>query len=277
MSMRITKYPSIISLGLMDLHAVDVPQVPPSAVPPPTGVKIPIYPWIALANNPVPAWIFGKFTLSVRTDFLFDILFGHDWGIMQGHFAPPFVATPSMLSTFFGASHKYFLPNCSVQETPGAGALSRIGASGTPVAVSLPCCFIVTQHCCDFFVLPVGKAFELPTTRWVGFTLADLLAGVIAMAGDALSSAVSSALGNAVTNGLQGFESALVGSVFSVVMNVGSNAFQNALGSDTPSDAIGIGILAGPLAIPGGIIGWAAGKGASAVGGNETLRGVSLA
>ena len=87
--MRISKYPCIAGVGF-DFHlAVATPPATPPLPP-----ALPAYPWLAVISNPASALIYGKFTSQVSSEALFDILFGHDWGIIQPHFAiPPFTGT----------------------------------------------------------------------------------------------------------------------------------------------------------------------------------------
>src|SRR6185436_9541835 len=103
--------------------------------------------------------------------------------------------------------HKFFLPSFSVKETPTGGAINLIGAGPTPVAISTAAFMIIVQDCIDVgggpcgLVAPLGTSFQLVSTRWVSFTLGDLAAGLIAMAGDAAGAAISSQLGNALSKG----------------------------------------------------------------------------
>ena len=86
------------------------------------------------------------------------------------------------------------------------------------MAISTPAFFIQQQTCQDLagwgFVAPFGLSFQLVSTRWVGFTLGDFLAGMIGMAGDALGNLVLSGAGNAM-----GIPSTVGGAVAGAVIN----------------------------------------------------------
>ena len=191
MSMRITKYPHLFGHGL-DLHTVPPGSMPPMPPAPPNPAPIPMHTWAAILAEYRGALLMGKFTLTnCITEFMFDTLVGHDWGPGQAHIPlPPVLEAPNMFLLTLTSSHKYFLPAYSVQETPQGGALSRIGAGATPVAVSVPTGSALLQDCWDL-VAPSGVGFHLPTTRCVGFGWGDLLAGLVLFAGDALAAFVS--------------------------------------------------------------------------------------
>lgn len=199
-AMRITKYPQLRGIGL-DLHTVLPGSMPPPPPAPPNPAPIPWHRWLVLINTYSGALLMGKFTLTnCRTEFIFDTLVGHDWGPGQVHIPlPPVVMAPNMPLLILTSSHKYFLPAYSVQETPQGGALSRIGAGATPVAVSSPACCILVQDCWDL-VAPSGLVFNLSTTRWVGCGWSDLLAGLVLMAGDALAAFVSGKINDKLTD-----------------------------------------------------------------------------
>jgi uncharacterized membrane protein YgcG len=272
MSFRISKYPPISGVG-QDLHCVLPPSVPPPA--PPNPAPIPSAPWVAMMCNPASALIFGKYTLAnVTTEGMGDILMGYDWGMMQPHLPrPPVTATPAMFLCTMGASHKYWMPSYAVQETPTGGAIAMAGASGTAVAISTSAFIISLQDCIDVgggpcgLVAPFGMGFQVPSTRWVGFSAGDLCAGLISMAGDALSAAVSSSLGSALTNGCSELTQALVGAA----LNVGNGVLQNVLNTAMPAGVGGTaaGYLVGACTILGGpaAIGLLSGRAADAVGG----------
>ena len=274
MSFRISKYPPISGVG-QDLHCVLPPSVPPPA--PPNPAPIPSAPWLAMMVNPASAAIFGKFTLAnVTTEGMGDILMGHDWGMMQPHIPkPPVTATPAIFLCTMGASHKYWMPSYAVQETPTGGAIAMAGASGTAVAISTAAFIISLQDCIDVgggpcgLVAPLGMGFQVPSTRWVGFSAGDLCAGLISMAGDALSAAVSSSLGSAMTNGCSEMTQALVGAA----LNAGNGVLQNVLNTAMPAGVGGTaaGYLVGACTILGGpaAIGLVSGRAADAVGGSE--------
>ncbi|MFH1764446.1 MAG: hypothetical protein ABIF09_09665 [Gemmatimonadota bacterium] len=234
-------------------------------------------------TNPASALIFGKFTqFNVATEFMGDILAGHDWGMGQPHIpSPPVTASPSIGLCTFGAGHKYWMPSYAVQETPAGGAISLIGASGSAVAITTPVFNISIQDCIDVgganvgLVAPLGMGIQVPSCRWVGFTWSDLGAGLISMAGDALSAGVGSHLGGKLTDGLSNVAGAIVGGL----VNTANGVLQNIMGAVLPNDAGGnitaaaVGGTAilgasGAFGAPAGI-GLVAGRAADAVGGAE--------
>jgi len=262
--MRISKYPYMAGVGA-DTHLA---TPAPPATPP---VPAPSFGWVATLCNPASALIYGKFTSQCTSEAMFDILFGHDWGIMQPHIAlPPYTASPSTPMVLMGSSHKFFLPAYSTQETPTGGALSLIGAGATAVAISTEAFLICVQDCIDVgggpcgLVAPSGMSFQPVSTRWVNFTLADLLAGVVAMVGDAVSAAWSSKLGSALSEGMSQAGQAATG----VILNVANTAFQNIAGvtSDKGAQAgLGLAGVFGVFSGPGGV-GILAGLASNAVG-----------
>lgn len=232
-AMRITKFPPIAGMGL-DPHTVkpgSLPTVPPAVANP---SPLPLYPWIVTMNNHAPALIFGKFTVTHSvTEGLGDILAGHDWGIMQAHIPTPPVVTPQMPIVTMGSSHKYYLPSYAVQETPQGGALALAGATGSAVAITLPTFQISLQDCIEMFVAPIGIGYQVPSTRWVGFGLSDILAGAVSMAGDGLGAAASGGIGNALGAGM----SDMAGAVLGAVLNCVNTAVQNRANATTAADA----------------------------------------
>lgn len=200
MSMRIAKYPQVGGLGL-DVHAVwpgSLPPVPPAPVNP---APIPGHRWLALITVPLGALLTGKYTTNCITEFIWDILVGHDWGPGQPHIPLlPVTAAPNIIALTLTSSHTYFLPAYSVQETPGGGALSLIGAGATPVAITAPSGVILVQDCWDITAVHSGATFQLPTTRWVGISWSDLIAGLVLMAGNALAAFVSGKINDKLVN-----------------------------------------------------------------------------
>ena len=232
-AMRITKFPPIAGIGL-DPHNIPVGSLPPVPPAPPNPAEMPMYPWIVAITNHAPALIFGKFTVTHSvTEGLGDILAGHDWGIMQAHIPTPPVVTPKIPVVTMGSSHKYYLPSYAVQETPQGGALALAGATGSAVAITLPTFQISLQDCIEMFVAPTGIGYQVPSVRWVGFGLADLLAGAVSMAGDGLGAAASGAIGNALGEGL----SDMAGAVIGAVLNCVNTAVQNRANATTAADA----------------------------------------
>lgn len=276
MSFRISKFPPIGFVG-QDLHCIVPPSVPPPPPAPPNPAPIPSAPWTALSTNPASALIFGKFTLAnVSTEGMGDILMGHDWGMGQMHLPkPPILVTPAIALCTVGSSHKYWMPSYAVQQTPKGGAIALAGASGSAVAITT-CAYVISlQDCIDVgggpcgLVAPLGAGFQVPSTRWVGFNLGDLAAGLISMAGDALGAAVGSSLGNAMTSGMSTAGSAVVGAM----INIGNNTLQTWMNAALPGGfggtaagymAAASSIIAGPAAI-----GLVAGRLADAAGGAE--------
>lgn len=192
MSMRIAKYIDLPGIGF-DLHPALPPSLPPVPPAPFNPVPIPINLWGVDIVNYLGPLLTGKYTKNCITEFQSDVLVGHDWGPGQLHIPlyPASLLASNMGALFLNSSHKYFLPAYSVQETPGGGALSLIGAGATPVAVTLPIFFMFVQDCWDNFVTTSGVVFHLPTTRWVGISWCDLIAGVILVVGDNLAAQLS--------------------------------------------------------------------------------------
>lgn len=273
MSFRISKFPPITGHG-KDFHGVLPPSVPPPPPAPPNPAPIPSAPWEAFLVNHASAAMFGKFTLgNVATEGMGDILAGYDWGMGQVHFPmPPVLASPSIMLCTVGSSHKYWMPSYAVQEKPAGGALF-MGSGAGAVAISTTAFLISLQDCIDVggagigLVAPLGVGYQVPSTRWVGFNWSDLGAGVISMAGDALSAAVSSSLGSKLTDGASNAAQAVVGAL----LNTGNAAAQEALNNVMPNDAAGTvaGYVAGAGMILTGpaAVGLVSGRAADALGG----------
>lgn len=197
--MRISKYYPISGIGT-DTHEAMSPSLPPPPPSPPNPVYIPSNLYIVI-NNCALGSVYGKWSMvSVQTEGMGDVLWQYDWGPLQGHVATtPAVLTPTQALLLINSSTKYFLPSFSVKEKVEGGALQSIGGED-PVAVSTPAFLIPAQNCQDVagvgFVLPTALCFQLVSTRWVAFTFGDYAAGLIGMAGDAVSAAAGSAFGS---------------------------------------------------------------------------------
>lgn len=194
-----TKHPNLGGFS-MDMHKATLINPPPA--PP---VPMPVYPWVVIIPPGVPVGelLLGKFTIGrVHTGLCFsDTLHGNDKGMLIPHIATWAIPPIETITVMLGSSTKHFLPSFGVQEKATMGAIN-IGQSG-PIAISAPPGMMMVQQCQDAngvgFVLPIGTVFCLPTTRFVGFTLADLAAGVIGMVGDALAAAIGSKIGDFLT------------------------------------------------------------------------------
>jgi hypothetical protein len=265
---RIAKFPPIGGLA-QDMHAALPPSIPPPPPAPPNPAPVPAF-WVHMIATPISGqFVTGKYTsASVATEAMGDVIWGHDWGPLQIHLPlPPILATPAMGVLPIASQSKYFLPAFSVKE-PVDGA---VAGGATPVAISLPCFFIQQQTCQDAagwgFVAPFGICFQMVSVRWVGFTLGDLLAGLIGMAGDALGNLVLSGFGNAM-----GVPSTVGGAVFGAVCN--NIVTGLGLGIGTLSDDGQKGGVIASVAVLGGFfgvgvavgIGYGTGLAANAVG-----------
>lgn len=226
--MRIAKYPPIVGVAT-DLHQVTPPSIPPPPPAPPNPAPVPQAGWIHLISTPISGrFVTGKYTKTVQTEFMGDILWQHDWGPLQIHLPlPPIMVTPSIATLPLASSAKYFLPAFAIKE-PQEGSVK---GGETPIAVSTPAFLIPVQTCQDVagwgFVLPNGICCQMVSTRWVGMTWGDLFAGLIGMVGDALQGLVLSGFGN-----LLGIPNTLGGGV---------------AGAAIGSIATGIGIYSGTL------------------------------
>jgi hypothetical protein len=185
----------------------------------------------------------------------------------------PVTGSPSIALCTAAAGHKYWMPSYAVQEAVAGGALAMVGGGSGPVAISTSVFMISLQDCIDVgatptgLVAPLGVGFQQPSTRWVGFSGADFFAGVIGMAGDALSAAVGGRIGGQLGEGLGNFGSAVVGAVF----GIGNNVVQGLLSRGTDGDGgsrfvVGMMAAGSLLCAPAGI-GILSGQAADAVGG----------
>lgn len=196
MPARIAKYPPVSGLG-NDFHSVMPPSAPPA---PPNPAPIPSYPWLATASNPAPGFLItGKWSWHrVTTEGVGNTLAGHDWGFGQGHFPVPPLTTPSLALRMLGSQVKYWLPS-SPNTEPQDGSPPGIQGKGGPVAVSTPAFVTSTQDCQDIsgwgFCAPTSFCFQQVSAREVGFTLGDLVAGLISMAADSAAALLSRAIG----------------------------------------------------------------------------------
>lgn len=269
MTMRISKYPALPSFG-RDGHQVLVGWLPPLA-PPAPNLPIPLHLWTVMIANMASPEIFGKFTRNNSiTEGMGDILAGHDWGMMQLHVPmPPVAFAPNAIIVAMGSSHKYFLPSYAVQETPQGGVIAMAGASGSAVAVTTSAFVIPLQDCIECFVAPLGVGLQIPSTRWVGFGVCDVLAGLISVGADGLGAVVSGSLGNSMAGGLGLGD--MGGAVLGAVLNSANTAVQNWANANLPSGVVGTaaGYMAAACTVAFGpaAIGLASGRIADAVGG----------
>lgn len=269
MSGRIGKYPPIGGIA-QDLHQVMPPSVPPPPPAPPNPLPVPNAPWVHMIATPTMGAVYtGKWTAaSVASEGMGNLIWGHDWGPMQVHLPlPPILATPSIGLLMLTSQSKYFLPAFSVKE-PVDGV---VPGGKTPVAISTPAFFIQQQTCQDIggwgFVAPFGISFQMVSTHCVGFTLGDLLAGMIGMAGDALGNLVLSGAGNAM-----GIPSTVGGAVAGAAINHAVTLM--GMGIGTLSEDGQKGAVVAAVGLTGGVfgigiavgIGYGAGLAANAVG-----------
>lgn len=220
MTARIAKYPPIAGVGI-DFHSVAPPSIPPPPPAPPNPVPIPSHPWFVTINSQISGFaLTGKWSWQrVTTEGIGNILWGHNWGPGQTHIPfPPIVASPSILLRILASSTKYWLPSFSVREPVDGSA----PGGDTPVAVSTPAWVISTQNCQDVsgwpFVAPTTFCFQLVSTKHVAFTLGDLGAGAIGMAGDALTAVIGRAIGGPNSN-VQAIAGALSGALINHVLS----------------------------------------------------------
>lgn len=270
MTMRISKYFPISGVGI-EPHGL----LPPSAAPPNPAAVVPTYPWVAGCVNFGSALIFGKFTGTIATEFLADILAGYDWGMGQPHVPiPPCTATPAIALCTLGASHKYWMPSYAVQEAVAGGAIAMAGGGSGPVAISTPAFFISLQDCIDVggarvgLVAPLGIGIQVASTRWVGFGAADFFAGVIGMAGDAASAVVGGAIGGKLFGNIGSqMGQAVAGAAFGMANSVVQGLMGRATSDSGGARAImGLAALFSVGGAPAGI-GLLSGQVADAVGG----------
>jgi hypothetical protein len=220
----------------------------------------------------------GKFSLvSVVTEGMGDILWGHDWGPGQVHLPVPPMApllTPSLAVLLVGSTTKYFLPSFALKEAQDGA----IAGGSNPVAVSLPVFIILTQQCQDSscalsFVGPSSICYQQVSVRWVGFCLGDVIAGAIAMGADALAAFVLSKYGGQVFknttwddqllgglgSSFMGFGSALAGLVPGGYLALGSLGLAGTVFAVTGS-AASLALLAPLIGYAGGALGSQAGE-----------------
>jgi hypothetical protein len=193
---RISKFPPLGGVAL-DLHAVDPPSVPPPPPAPPNPAKIPVHGWVVAIRNPAAGLaLTGKWSLaSVMTEWLGDILHTHDWGPGQPHIPlPPILVSPSIAILVIKSSTKYWLPAFSVQQKQDG----TFPGGAKPIAVSTPAFFVCTQNCQVYFPNPGAVCFQLVSSRWCAFTLADLAAGAIGVVSDAITGAISNKVGDMI-------------------------------------------------------------------------------
>jgi hypothetical protein len=266
MSGRIGKFPPIQGIAY-DFHSVTPPSVPPPPPAPPNPAPIPSAPWIHQIGVPLSGIFYtGKYTSArVATEGLGDLIWQHDWGPLQPHYPlPPILATPGMIALPLASQAKFFLPAFSVKE-PVEGA---VAGDASPVAICLPIFMMQVQTCQDIggwgFVAPMGISFEAVSVRWVGFTLGDLLAGLIGMAGDALSNLCLSGFGNLI-----GLPSNLMGGIAGAGINAAATLFGMWTGSMGALGQVGMNVgVAATVPVFGVacLVSWGAGQAANAVG-----------
>jgi len=260
--MRIAKCPPLTGVAF-DFHQAVPPISPPV---PPSPAPIPTYKWIhTFVSHLMAMFVTGKYAKArVTTEVMGDILWQYDWGPTQLHIPLPPISTPSILLLALTSQVKFFLPAFAVKE-PVDGAFT---AGETPVAIATPAWLIPVQTCQDLagwgFVAPFGICFVVPSTRHVGVTLGDVLAGFIGMAGDALGNLVLSGIGSGlgIPNNIRG---CLTGAGLNALYS-GLNIGIGTLSSDGQmyvSMILGTGF--GPFGVPV-LISYGAGLAANAVG-----------
>ncbi|HVP47638.1 MAG TPA: hypothetical protein VMT32_13680 [Bryobacteraceae bacterium] len=291
--MRISKYPPIFGIGC-DFHNAIPPNwvAPPPAPPSPT--PSPANKWLVIIGTPWSAMLTGKWTMpSVATEGMGDILWQYDWGPLQFHFpiGPVFLSPLGTLVLTLGSSIKYWLPSFAVQEKLEGGAIAMMAGGKVAVAITTPAWMIITQDCQDIggkaFVAPTSICFQAPSTRWVGFSFGDFMAGLIGMAADALLSFVISRLGGKLLPGTLADNQlfgGLAGNLFNLLAGLlggtaGMGPFVGGLGVGGAGAVVGFGELGGAGVIAGGwavagigaaVAGaWVLGQVANAVGGDE--------
>jgi hypothetical protein len=220
MSGRAAKYPPIAGVGL-EFHAVTPPSVPPPP-PAPNLVLIPAAGWVSVISVPLAGFaLTGKWSWhSVSTDGIGNILHGHDWGMGQPHFpVPPITLSPSIALLLLTSSTKYFLANFSVVDEMNGSAPGK----EQPVALTTPAWMIPTQQCVDVstygFYLPLSICFQMPGTRHIELTLADLAAGVLGMVVDSAARAFARLVGGPAGPIGQEIGSAIVSNVTGTAIN----------------------------------------------------------
>lgn len=266
MSGRIGKFPPIQGIAL-DMHSVIPPSMPPVPPSPVNPVVIPVAQWVHQIGVPISGIFYtGKYTSSsVATEGLGDMIWQHDWGPLQPHYPlPPVLSSPGMIALPLASQAKFFLPAFSVKE-PVDGAIK---GDASPVAICLPIFLMQVQTCQDIsgwgFVAPMGISFEMVSTRWVGFTLGDLLAGLIGMAGDALSNLALSGFGN-----LLGLPSNLAGGIGGAAINAAATGLGMWTGTMSQGAQAGVNVGVAVFVPVFGVatmVSWGAGQAANAVG-----------
>ncbi|MGD8322343.1 MAG: hypothetical protein PVJ02_17965, partial [Gemmatimonadota bacterium] len=210
-----------------DVHSLLPPITPPV---PPSPAPIPAASWIVAITSPAAGFVItGKWSwYQVTTEGVGNIHAGHDWGFGQAHIPiPPTLASPSIAIRVIASQIKYFLPSSPNTEAQDGSPPGIRGPTG-PVAVATPAFVTVVQDCQDInswgFVAPTGFCFQQVSTREVGFTLGDLVAGVISMAADAAAALVSRAIGGPPATGAgaaaENIASAVVGTTVGAVVNL---------------------------------------------------------
>ena len=273
---RIAKYPPIQGAGL-DSHMVLPPSVPPPPPAPPNPAPIPAHYWAVQIVNPAAGFaLTGKWSWHrVTTEGIGNIIAGHDWGMGQPHIPlPPIVVTPSIAIRLLGSSTKYFLPS-TPNKDPQDG--SAPGGPGS-VAVSTPAWCVCTQDCQDIsgwpFFLPTSVCFQLVSTREVGFTMGDLVNGLIGMAFDSAASLICRGIAGPGGPPPETFRAALAAAIPGAAIN----AFVDQVTGFLPPDAQGpakimvatafaIGLGKGGSDVAQAAVGPTCGLGASGVGG----------
>ena len=291
--LRISKYPPICGIGL-DTHNAIAPNwvAPPPA--PPSPAPSPANKWIVTIGTPWGALLTGKWTQpSVATEGMGDILWQYDWGPGQFHIAvgPVILSPVGMVVLTLGSSIKYWLPSFAVQEKLEGGIIAMMAGGKVAVAVTLPIWMILTQDCQDIggaaFVAPTSICFQAPSTRWVGFSFGDFIAGLLGMAADALLAFAISKLGGKLLPGTLA-DNQLLGGMAGNLFNLGAGflggtagfgPFIAGLGIGGGGAVVGFGELGGAGVIAGGwavagigaaVAGaWVLGQAANAVGGDE--------
>lgn len=278
MSMRFGRALAIYGMGV-DCHAGMPPSQPPVPPAPVNPVPVPSNVVASMYAMYPSQWLMGKFSKpTVHTEGDGGLLAGHDWGVGQPHLftGPVMIVTPSAIFTALGASHKYWIPCSAVQEpvegglvngaTGGSGAIAPVGA----------CCLMSTQNCMDVsgagFNAPTGIGISTPTTRQVGVTCGDIVAGIVSLLTDCLASFASSKLGGAVAGQLGaaagGIGEAAIGTAVSVYVNAMGTAAGNSMSNSSGGGlAVAVGQattipIVGPAALVAG--GLAFGSGALA-------------
>ena len=252
-AMRIAKYPPLPGFGI-DNHGLDPGSViPPSPLPLP--LEMPVFPWAVLMTQYSGALMSGKFTIVTLTEYMGDILCGHDWGKMQPHLPiPPTVIGSNMPLVMSESSHKYFLPSYPVKEAAHGGVVARFAGGDSPVAVCSASGFMTPiQDCNKPMALPSGAGLHMPTVRWLGFSFTDLLCGAMSIVADFLVGETLQYAKGKLPDGLLG---AVLGAALNpnVATVISSRAKDNLMPSEinTPTDAaiaVGVAAVMGPFGV----------------------------